>query len=74
MTESNFDLVCLCTHLRKDNPMNNAEWLCSDYERFKKFFLLLAEGKFTELETEYGFKVDTDVHDDFNKWLCQWHD
>lgn len=54
--------------------MNNAEWLCEDYDRFCAFFNALANGRFDELEKDFKFVPETDTREDFNKWLVKPHE
>lgn len=68
-----FDYICMTTQRRKPNPMNNAEWLCETQERFNRFFNHLANGRFIELEDEFGFVVESDTKADFYKWLDKEH-
>ena len=53
--------------------MNNAEWLCETTERFNRFFNHLANGRFNELEKEFGFKAEVDIKKEFNDWLLLEH-
>ena len=74
MIIDDFDFLCLCTKNRRENPMNNAEWLCEDYDRFCAFFNALANGRFDELEKDFKFVPETDTREDFNKWLVKPHE
>ena len=53
--------------------MNNAEWLCETYDRFCAFFNALANGRFDELEKEFGFRPQVDTKKEFNDWLLLEH-
>lgn len=53
-----------------DKPkLTNASFLFSDYELFAGFFLLLAQGKYQELEDIYDFHITDNIENDFKKWL-----
>lgn len=73
MTIDTFDYMCETTQKRRTKPMNNAEWLCETTERFNRFFNHLANGRFDELEKEFGFKAEVDIKKEFNDWLLLEH-
>ena len=73
MKLSEFDMLCIMCNKRKDKPMNNAEWLFSDHERFCRFFNCVARADYEALKSEFNFVVESDLHDEFYKWIQKEH-
>lgn len=66
-----YDMLVDMCRLRKEKPMNNAEYLFQNHERFNQFFNLVAHGDYEGLKNEFGLEIVGDFHESFNKWIIK---
>ena len=66
-----YDMLCKMCNVRKENPMNNAQYLFESHERFNEFFSLAAKADYQGLKEKFGLEVIGDFHESFNKWLVK---